>query len=211
MIEAVIFDLGGVLLNLHGERAMACFGARLPQFDAATLKLRFESMLPTQARYEKGEMTTAAFVDAVRRHFDFDFETDWFHACWQDMFTPNTKMVQLLGQLARYYPCHLLSNTNALHMDYIYRHYPFFHHFRSQTLSFEVGLLKPDEAIYQLAAEYADTEITHCLFIDDRMENVIAARAAGMQAICFKNDEILMQALIQQGLKPEYVNAGALL
>lgn len=203
MVEALIFDLGGVFLHLKAEQALQQFAEGLPHLDMGTINEMMNAMRPLQIRYERGEIGTHAFFQSVQSHFKTQFDLVWFLSCWQEMFSLNQEMVDLLGQVADLYPCHLLSNTNALHMTYIYQHYTFFHYFQTQILSYEVGLLKPDIEIYQLAAKTANVDPCRCLFIDDKEENVQGARAVGMQAIWHRDVESTRAEFIERRLIQE--------
>jgi len=59
--------------------------------------------------------------------------------------------------------------------------------------------VKPDPAIYQLMLERFDLEAGDCLFIDDRQDNVTAARNIGMKAVCFQSPTQLEAALLDWG------------
>jgi HAD superfamily hydrolase (TIGR01509 family) len=68
------------------------------------------------------------------------------------------------------------------------------------TLSFAVGLVKPEQAIYFRCLEALGVEPGEALFVDDRRENVEAARAVGMQAIVFEDEDALAAGLERLGL-----------
>ena len=59
--------------------------------------------------------------------------------------------------------------------------------FDDKVHSFEVGLIKPDPAIYYLAAQRLGVEPTECVFVDDKDENVLAAKKVGMKSIVYQN------------------------
>ncbi len=95
-------------------------------------------------------------------------------------------MPELVAELAERYSLGILSDTDPLHWQYCLEQFPLLHLFAKPTLSFQTGLLKPDPQCYSLAAHNtAGTPVESCLFIDDREENVIGARKAGMKALQF--------------------------
>ncbi len=85
----------------------------------------------------------------------------------------------------------LLSNCGPEVMDRIEELRPHARTFDATIVSWEVGLLKPDPAIYRLAIERLQVEPGATLFVDDRAENVAAAEAVGLQGLCFTGDESL--------------------
>jgi HAD superfamily hydrolase (TIGR01509 family) len=104
-------------------------------------------------------------------------------------------MAELVTELAARYSLGILSDTDPLHWQYCRQQYSFLRLFAEPTLSFQTGFLKPDPRCYRLAAENTGTSVEFCLFIDDRAENVIGARQAGMRALQFTGLESLRREL----------------
>ena len=77
---------------------------------------------------------------------------------------------------------------------------PSFDGVASVTLSFEVGMVKPEPAIYLACLSSLGAEPAEALFVDDRRENVEAARALGMEALVFEGEDALAAALEELGL-----------
>jgi putative hydrolase of the HAD superfamily len=69
------------------------------------------------------------------------------------------------------------------------------------TFSHRTGMAKPDEAIYMLAAQGLATPAEAILFVDDREENVAAARAVGMMAICYAGHDAFVEEMRKAGLE----------
>ena len=84
------------------------------------------------------------------------------------------------------YPMFLLSNTNELHFSYIMERYPIIHHFDEWILSFEVGVKKPSEKIYNAIFERRPVERDEVLYIDDMPGYVEAAAGYGIPGIVFR-------------------------
>jgi HAD superfamily hydrolase (TIGR01509 family) len=72
-------------------------------------------------------------------------------------------------------------------MEHIYRQFPFVSEFDQQILSYEVGLLKPDSAIYRHTLVVSGLNPARTLFIDDLRVNVDAARAMGIRGLHFED------------------------
>ncbi len=81
----------------------------------------------------------------------------------------------------------MISNVGSGFLERMFVERPASDHFDVIILSSEVGLVKPDKRIYELAAEKLDVRLEECVFIDDLETNVLGAKSAGMQALQYKN------------------------
>jgi glucose-1-phosphatase len=97
-------------------------------------------------------------------------------------------------------PAYLLSNTNALHIEFLRARYAFPRHVRGAILSHELGLRKPDAAIYRAALKLSGTRPEETLFIDDLKENVAGAAKLGIRTIRFRGAADLKPRLAELGL-----------
>ena len=181
-IEAVVFDLGGVLIDVRYARAIERLRARCSA-DADMLQqtLRSASMLQ---RFECGELTPrefhAAFCDVGR--LDIGFQE--FCAVYCDIFEPVPEMIEAHRQLrACGAATYLFSNTSVLHFLHIRRHYPFVEQFDRCFLSYELGAMKPDERAYAAVEKALGRPVSTLLYIDDRLENVQAGARRGWRAL----------------------------
>lgn len=77
----------------------------------------------------------------------------------------------------------VISNTNAVHVQWLHQQVPEFRAFDCVIMSCDVGLLKPDPAIYELALEWLSVSPRNAIFVDDMPENVAAAQALGMAGV----------------------------
>ena len=73
---------------------------------------------------------------------------------------------------------------------------------RDVVVSGTEGVAKPDPAIFAVLAGRVDRPLEHLLLVDDRAENVEAARAAGMAGLVFTDADILRADLVERGLLP---------
>lgn len=198
-IEAILFDLGKVLIDFDmdtGVRALlAC--CSMP-------REKFEEILWDKAwirRYERGEISTGEFHDYLCRRANLTMEFDQFRHTWSAVFAPGLMVSeQLLGALRREYPLILVSNTNEAHADYIRRNYPVFDYFDHHILSYEVGSLKPDAAIFRHAIAASKLPPEALFFTDDREENIVAAEALGIHGHRFVSESDLILALRDAGI-----------
>jgi putative hydrolase of the HAD superfamily len=149
-----------------------------------------------------GKMTKRSFYGTVARDLGFDGPYDEFADIWAAIFTPIAPMIALAESLRDRLPRLLLSNTNIIHMEYIYRHFPFVAEFDQQVLSYEVGLLKPDASIYRHTIEKSGLTAARMLFIDDLPANVEGARTVGLQAILHVDFDQTRAELTKLGVLP---------
>ena len=201
-IEAILFDLGKVLVDFDmdtGIRAMlAC--SSMP-------KEKFEEILWDKAwirSYERGEISTEEFHDYLCRSANLTMEFHQFRQTWSAVFAPGLIVSeQLLAALKRQYPLILVSNTNEAHAEYIRKNYSVFDYFDHHILSYEVGSLKPDAAIFRHAIAAAKLPPEALFYTDDREENIFAARALGIHAHRFVSEHELILALRDAGIEIE--------
>ncbi len=193
--EAIIFDLGGVLLNLDFESSIKEF-IRLGFKDVRHELSVLLSAQPTPGNeslfhlYEKGLIGSDRFRDGLRelagRHIgDQDIDRAWT-SMLLDIHSEN---VQVLESLKGSYRLFLLSNTNAIHIETLHgredngSHYSrLVKVFEKVYYSHEVNMRKPDAEIFEHVIRDAGLTPEETLFIDDAETNVKAARGCGLMA-----------------------------
>jgi HAD superfamily hydrolase (TIGR01509 family) len=193
----VIFDLGGVLLNVDFMRACARLEAR-GAAPAAVIhaaihggaeKLGFDS-----GRLSPQEFA-ARFCAAIGLHLPYVE----FAEIWCDIFEEQREVTELLDELAGKADLMLLSNTDPLHFSYASSRYGFFDKFRGLVLSYEVGHAKPARQIFERALELCGPQARR-IYFDDVPEYVRAARACGLPAQQFVDAATLRRDLQQFGV-----------
>jgi HAD superfamily hydrolase (TIGR01509 family) len=109
--------------------------------------------------------------------------------------------VDLLGVLSQSHSTWLLSNTNPKHIqDEVEKKYLFPSLVDGTIYSFDARCRKPDRQIYDCLLERSQTEPEECIFIDDLIENVEAARLIGIHAIHYSNYNLLSKELKDLGV-----------
>jgi putative hydrolase of the HAD superfamily len=195
-VEALLFDLGGVLIELDWDAVFAhwagCCGA-----DPTVLRARFSFDAPYE-RHERGEITARDYFEALRGSLGIDLSNDDFRAGWERVFVgPVRPTVDLLARIDPRMPLYLFSNTNAAHHaawahDYAEALRPF----RQVFVSHEMGLRKPDRAAFHHVAREIGVAPEQILFFDDTEANVEGARRAGLQAVHVRSPEDVARALV---------------
>ncbi len=198
-VTTIFWDIGGVLLsNAWGREARA---AAVAQFDLPSED--FEARHQRVALdFECGRLSIEDYLETVVFHQTRPFSFDEFRAFMCNQSTPNTDMLAMVAALAhskRYLLATLNNESTALNRHRI----DTYHLDRLFTVfcsSSYLGAAKPDETIFQKALQITHRHPDECLFIDDRVPNVEAARRVGMTAIHFTGQEALVRSLDGAGV-----------
>ena len=184
-IEAIIFDLGRVLVAIDNtllvEKLFKGFDKSDPQFVYKTMKNK------PMIEFNSGRMIPEKFHRQICALFNLTMDYEAFITLWCSIFSPMDGMEQLVRRLQHNVRLGLLSDTDLVHWAYVKKTWPWLEVFEKPTLSFEVGVMKPDARIFLTAAQNVDTPPENCLYVDDLQDNVEGARAIGMTAILFEN------------------------
>lgn len=199
-IRAFIFDIGNVLLPVDYQRAKR----RLLKERHTFLPAQEELIARTCVEYEHGRIGRAEFLAQIKRACQYQDSDESFIEIWCDIFEENIALQRQIPFLADTYPLYLLSNTGGIHREFIHSRYPIFTHFISGVYSYEVGVMKPDSRIYQIAKEQFGVIPEETLFIDDLPENVEGARTAGFQGFVYnwKRHDLFETELSSRNLHP---------
>lgn len=198
-IEAVIFDLGRVIVDVDVHRLAGVVFSRMSQADVERLIIAVmgdELMM----RFNTGKVGPQEFYEGLAERFGLAPGFEEFKDLWCGVFSPIAGMEEIIRQLNGAYRLGLLSDTDPLHWAYLHSTYPVLSLFARPTLSFEVGVVKPDPAIFLAAAKNVDTPVERCLYIDDLAANVQGAVAVGMTGIVFGGAGALRAKLVERGM-----------
>ncbi len=200
----IYFDMGKVLLEFSHDQMCRQMAAEAGCSEEAVRRAVFDGGNDSlHRRIERGEWSP----DQAYRHFCEATGTSPDQAALEhaasDMFAPMDDSVRLVESLHEA-GCRLgvLSNTNYYDWRFVSDgRYPFLTRcFEAHVLSFEVGVMKPDAAIYAEAVRRAGVPAGEVFFTDDRPENVEGARLAGLDAVLFKSAEQIERELAQRGV-----------
>jgi len=210
-IEALLFDLGKVLIDFNFETGVKALHA-----SCSISRDRLEEVLwdETWIRgYERGEISTVQFHEYLCKTANLDMPLPHFRETWSSVFLPGLMVSEeLLAVLKRNYPLILVSNTNEAHFEFVRSKYRVVDYFDHHILSYKVGSLKPDRKIFERAIAAANRPPQALFFIDDREENIIAARELGINAHQFESETALVAALQDAGIEiGDFVHRDSLL
>ncbi|MCP5517496.1 MAG: HAD family phosphatase [Verrucomicrobiales bacterium] len=198
-IRVVVFDLGKVVLDFDYAIAVRRF---LPR-TRVSLHTVNEALngSPLLLAYERGELSTAAFFAEVQRLTGFDGSLAEFETVFGDIFTEITPMTALVPRLkAAGLVTAALSNTNDMAIRHIARTYSFYALLDHQVLSFEHGSMKPEPRLYEVLEARTNSRGPEIFYLDDREENVVAARERGWRAFVHQAPEESIRTMATHGL-----------
>lgn len=192
-IRHIIFDLGGVLLNIdYGATARAFAALGVHDFDARYSQLQQTSIFDD---LETGRLDRIAFLAAVRA-FDerLDLNDAQIEEAWNAMLLDfPLRRLQLLQQLRGHYDLFLLSNTNEIHELAFNQILADGHGLPSIAVLFDrvyfshrVGMRKPGAEVFRHILTENELAPEHTLFIDDSPQHIETAASLGIQTIWLK-------------------------
>ena len=196
----IVFDLGGVLINLNVPRCINAFtelmGAENMQAilgmdgDGEGVKSVSIANRQLMADFERGNVSTQDFVAQILPYcYPGTTEQDIKDA-WMSMVAdlPQVRL-DIVAQLKQQgYRIYLLSNGNDLHFDFINTTYHLDAYFERFFLSQEMHMAKPEPEIFTRLLESENAKAEECIFFDDSAENCEAARMMGIDAVLLERN-----------------------
>ena len=150
--------------------------------------------------FEKGKYTGAEFHLKLQELFRCEVDYEDLYRASSDIFQLNTSIVPLLTELKSHgMRLVLLSNTSEWHFQWIRDRYNVLSHFDDFCLSYRVGALKPEEAIYHDAISRIQCKPQECFYTDDISDYILEARNLGLHAEVYRETEELRIHLKQLG------------
>jgi epoxide hydrolase-like predicted phosphatase len=187
-VKAIIFDLGGVMLRTADFSPREKLAAQLGMSRSALEQLVFGGELGGWV--QKGEISLEEHWNKVRQQLDCSPEE--FKDLIKAFFAEDKldeDLVDYIRVLHRQYKTALLSNATADLRQQIAEKWHFEDVFDALIISGEVGAVKPEPRIFQIALETLGVEAREAVFVDDMPGNVEGARNVGLQAIQFKTSQ----------------------
>ncbi|MFV2051492.1 HAD family hydrolase [Aliiroseovarius sp. YM-037] len=197
-VDAVIFDIGNVLIEWQPER----------YYDRVIGEARRREMFAAvdlHAMNDKVDLggpfreTIYAMADATPSFRD---EIRMWHDHWIELATPviDHSVALLRALRAKGAPVFALTNFGIESFDYAETQYPFLGEFDRRYISGHMKVIKPDPEIYRMVEEDCGVAPDRLLFTDDRSDNIDVARERGWQAHLFEGPEGWAKRLVEEGL-----------
>ena len=194
-VEALLFDVGGVVIEIDFGRAVASW-AKAARTPVDTLRARF-SFDEAYQSHERGEIAAGQYFAALRSSLGVDLPDAALVTGWNAIYVNEVPgMRALLHTVGRRFPIYAFTNSNPTHHAFCSAHYPdVLRSFRKVFLSFELGLRKPERAAFEAIAAAIGVSLDRILFFDDTPANVEGARAIGMPAVLVRSPADVANAL----------------
>jgi putative hydrolase of the HAD superfamily len=182
----IIFDLGGVILDIDYDRTIQAF---------KNLGIQDFEQLYTQAAqtgffddFETGKMSSAAFITALQHKIENDISNAEIIHAWNAMLLDwDMRRLNLLLELRKHHRVFLLSNTNSLHQSAFMKSLKqqtgldtLSNHFDKVYMSHEIGLRKPNLDVFEFVLNDQQMNAEETLFLDDSIQHVEGAKKLGI-------------------------------
>ena len=199
--DALLFDLGRVVLDIDFSKVVACWAGHAG-CEPAHLAGRFSWRDEFYQRHEKGEISDGEFFAALRALFGVELSDAQFLEGWNAIFAGEMPGISpLLARAAGRLPLYAFSNTNAPHVEHFSKAYAeVLGYFREVYLSSAIGLRKPDAAAYDHVVNAIGVPASRIVFFDDLAENIEGARARGLLAVHVQSSADVAAALDALGI-----------
>ena len=181
--DALLFDLGRVVLDIDFSKAIACW--------AGHAGCKPEAIVGRYVRdeayrlHEVGRISDEDYFASLRSSLGISISDAQFLEGWNAIFAGEMPgIADLLPRAAKHMPVYAFSNTNRPHVDYFSREYAnLLGHFRELYLSSSIGLRKPDAEAFDHVVAAMGVPASRIVFFDDLAENIEGARARGLTAV----------------------------
>jgi putative hydrolase of the HAD superfamily len=191
-IKNLVFDLGGVIMDLDVPKTIEAFKAL--GIDNIVNNTGHAYQHSFFYEFEIGAISEAQFLKALNNLSNQSLQEDQIVHAWNEMILAMPKdRIAFLKSLQPNYKLFLLSNTNSIHqkkyLDAFKKEHqtPFHQLFEKAYYSHEVGIRKPNEEIFQFILEDSNLKAAETLFIDDSFSNLEGAQKAGIQTFHVQN------------------------
>lgn len=199
-IRHIVFDIGKVLVHYDPDIP---FSRIIP--DAAERRWFFDNVCTSawNVEQDRGRSWQEAEALLITEHPAHADNIRAFRRHWHEMvpYAYEDSVALLEGLIEAGHDVTMLTNWAADTFAEARSRFPFLEKPRGVTVSGEIGLIKPDPAIYGLHGARFGIEPTAALFIDDSEKNVEGARAAGWQAVLFTDARTLERDLSARGIR----------
>ncbi|TRX61694.1 HAD family phosphatase [Fulvivirga sp. M361] len=191
-VQNIIFDLGGVIIGLDISRTLLRLAELLDMHFDEMSRIFYQDVRFKE--YETGNLTDQQFRNFIRTLSSVTITDAAIDEAWNAMILdiPREQM-NLLKMLRSDYSVYLLSNTNAIHLDYVKTKLPvdeadlFDEFFNKTYYSHLIGMRKPDNEIYEYVLKDRNMLGTETLFFDDNADNILGAQAVGIHTFHVKD------------------------
>lgn len=197
-IDAVIFDIGNVLIEWQPER----FYDRVIGEDRRRAIFDTVDLHKMNDRVDRGEPFRDVIYETADQYPQIRDDIRMWHDNWIEMASPAIEhSVRLMRALqSKGVPVFALTNFGVESFAYAQTEYDFLNEFDRAYVSGHMKVIKPDADIYAQLEADCEIDPTRLLFTDDRLDNIEAAAARGWQTHLFEGATGWAERLIGAGL-----------
>jgi putative hydrolase of the HAD superfamily len=196
-IDAIIFDLGGVLIDIDYTKTRQAFeNLGISNFNELYSQANQQDLFD---RFEIGQISGQHFINSLLNYFTEPISPNKVVHAWNAMLLDfKLDKLTLLEKLAAKYPLFLLSNTNELHVPIVRQRLskltakPLEAYFSKVYFSHDLGLRKPNSEIFEFVCSENNLNPSTTLFIDDSIQHIEGAKKCGLQTIHLTPDKDLL-------------------
>ena len=200
--QSIVFDLGGVLIDWNPRHL---YRKMFNGDEEAMERFLAEICTPEwNARQDEGRPFAAATEELITRHPEQAGLIRAFFDRWPEMVAGAIEQtVEILTELkGAGRALYALSNWSAETFPHARKRFEFLGWFDCAVISGEIGLVKPNREVFDFLLEKTGRRAEECVFIDDSLANVAAARELGFDAIHFRSPRRLRDELMSRGIMP---------
>ena len=194
-VDALLFDLGGVVIEIDFGRAFTHW-AGATGTPVETIRARF-SFDAAYERHERGEIEAAEYFGALRSTLRIDLTDAELAAGWNAIYLDEVAGIRpVLHALADRVPLYAFTNSNPTHQAVWTRRFAdVLKSFRKVFVSSEMGLRKPEAGAFAAISREIGVPLARIMFFDDTRANVDGARAIGMPAVHVRSLDDINEAV----------------
>ncbi|MDZ7742270.1 MAG: HAD family phosphatase [Bacteroidota bacterium] len=205
-IKNIIFDFGGVILNINQHLIGYAFAKEGVKDVQQAHRRILEKDLYN--KIERGEISPQSFYNELKELVDVPLSDEQIKKCWNAMVLDlPAERIRLLESIRDKYRIFMLSNTNSIHyakyrkdLEKNFAYKDFEEIFEKAYFSHLIGFRKPDVRIFEHVIRDADLKAEETLFIDDVFDNVEAAEKAGITGLHLREGVDVTDLFDEEGL-----------
>lgn len=194
-IKTIIFDFGGVLIDLFPLETVKAFDEVSPLDVLSLYESGFRD--PEYKGIEVSSLSVNQFRDFLKKSLELDISDHDLDNIWNMMLKSiSPEKIEFVRSLSEKYELALLSNTNKIHKDFFeieciraFGEKGLMEVFDKLYYSHEIKFRKPSKEVFKYVLDDLSREASECLFIDDSVENIMTAKELGFKTLLFKRND----------------------
>lgn len=182
-VEALLFDLGGVVIEIDFDRVFSHWALSSNQsLEFIRSRFAFDS---NYERHERGEIDASEYFASLRKSMGINISDEEFISGWNSLYVGEMLGVStLLSKVAEKLSIYAFTNSNFTHQRVWSKKFKqVLSLFREVFVSSEIGKRKPESAAFHAISGEIGVKLENILFFDDSLENIVGAEKVGMQTV----------------------------